>query len=243
VRAAVLTTGRRPVRTLRRTVRSQTSGHVSSSHRVLSQRRWSSWALAHPLITDLLDRVGPPGPVLLGGDDTVTAPPGPTVFGTGRQRDGVRASHRYTADRWGHQWVGISMLVKWPFTARPGALPIVVAVDRPPEWARLPGRRQKTPAPLARLRLARRLRWFPPPHCILVGDSGDGTSATARFGSQHRRARTLVRTCYGDAALYAPPPPRTHCTLGRPRVKGPQRASPPEVMANTAKRISLTGAW
>jgi hypothetical protein len=42
VLAAVLTTGRRTVTNLLRTVRSQAPGHVSSYHRVLSQRRWSA---------------------------------------------------------------------------------------------------------------------------------------------------------------------------------------------------------
>jgi DDE superfamily endonuclease len=97
VLAAVLTTGRRTVRNLRRPVRDQPSGHGSSSPRVVSQRRGSTWALAHPLITSLLDRGVPSGPVLLVGDDTLTEHPGPKVFGKGRPRDGVRSSHRATA--------------------------------------------------------------------------------------------------------------------------------------------------
>jgi hypothetical protein len=59
-----------------------------------------------------------------------------------------------------------------------------------------------------------------------VGDSGDGTRATARFCGTHRRHLTLVSTCYGDAALYTPPPRRTRHTSGRPRVQGQHRASP-----------------
>jgi hypothetical protein len=94
VLAAILTTGRRTVTHRLRTVRAQAPGPVSSSHRVLSQRRWSTWALARTWITLLLDSVVPPGPVLLAGDDTVTEPPGPKIFGQGRHRDGVRSSHR-----------------------------------------------------------------------------------------------------------------------------------------------------
>jgi hypothetical protein len=67
----------------------------------------------------LLDYVLPPGPVLLAGDDTVTEHPGPHVFGKGRHRDGVRSSHSYTAYRWGHKWVVISVLVKLPVATRP----------------------------------------------------------------------------------------------------------------------------
>jgi hypothetical protein len=128
VLAAILATGRRTITNLQRTVQDQAQGHVSSYHRVLSQRRWSTWALARARITYLLDQVVPPGPVLLAGDDTVTEHPGPKVFGKGRHRDGVRSTHRDTAYRWGHKWVVISMLVKWPFPTRPWALPILVAL-------------------------------------------------------------------------------------------------------------------
>jgi hypothetical protein len=241
--AAVLTTGRRTITNLLRTVQYQAQGHVSSYHRVFSQRRWSTWALARTLSTYLLDQVVPPGPVLLAGDDTVTEHPGPKVFGKGRHRDGVRSTHSYTAYRWGHKWVGISMLVRWPFTTRTWALPILVALYRPPEWDRVHGTRHKTPAHMARLPLARLMRWYPNRHFIFIGDTGYGTSETARFCHQHRRHLTVVSKFHGDAALYEPPPPRTRRTIGRPRVKGQKLASPHEVVANTAKRSSLTVAW
>jgi DDE superfamily endonuclease len=114
----LLTTGRRTITNILRTVRHQAPGHGSSYHRVFSQRRWSTWVMARALIRFLLDHVVPPGPVLLAGDDTVTEHPGPKVFGKGRHRNGVRSSHRYTAYRWGHTWVVVSVLVKLPFARR-----------------------------------------------------------------------------------------------------------------------------
>jgi DDE superfamily endonuclease len=105
------------------------------------------------------------------------------------------------------------------------------------------GQRHKTPAHIARLLLACLVRWFPARHCILVGDSGDGTSETARLCSTHRQHLTLVRTCYGDVAWYEPPPPRTRRTMGRPRVKGQTLASPQEVVATPVTRTRLTVAW
>jgi hypothetical protein len=243
VLAAILTTGRRTVTNLLRTVRAQAQGHASSYHRVLSQRRWSTWALARALITLLLDHVVPPGPVLLAGDDTVTEHPGPHVFGKGRHRDGVRSSHSYTAYRWGHKWVVVSVLVKLPIATRPWALPVLAALYRPPQWDRVHGTRHKTPAHMARLLLARLMRWFPGRHFIFVGDSGYGTSATARCCRQHHRHLTLVSKFYGDAALYEPPPPRTRGTMGRPRVKGEKLASPQEVVAQVNHRIHLRVTW
>jgi hypothetical protein len=243
VLAAVLTTGRRTITNLLRTAREKAPGHMSSYHRVFSYRRWSAWALARLLLTFLLDHVIPPGPVLLAGDDTVTEHPGPRVFGKGRHRDGVRSTHSYTAYRWGHKWVVLSVLVKFPFTTRPWALPVLAALYRPPEWDRVHGTRHKTPAHLARLLLARLMRWFPERSFIFVGDSGYGTSETARFCSKHRPHLTLVSQFYGDAALSEAPPPRTRRTMGRPRVKGPKLASPREVVANTATRTSLMVTW
>jgi hypothetical protein len=195
------------------------------------------------LLAFLLTYVVPPGPVLLAGDDTVAERPGPHVFGKGRHRDGVRSSHSYTAYRWGHKWVVLSVLVKFPFAVRPWALPVLVALYRAPEWAQAHGTRHKTPAHLARLLLARVVRWFPERQFIFVGDTGYGTSETARFCHKHRRHLTLVSKFSGDAALYEPPPPRRPGTMGRPRVKGQKLASPREVVAHTAERASLTVAW
>src|SRR6266850_1102873 len=240
---ALLTTGRRTMTHRWRTGRYQAPGHASSDQRVCSQRRWSTWVMAHARIRFLLDHVVPSGPVLRAGDDTVTEHPGPKVFGQGRHRDGVRSSHRFTADRWGHTWVAISGLVKRPFARRPWALPVVVAWYRPPEWDRAHGTRQKTPAHCARRLLARLIRGFPQRHVIFVGDMGYGTRETARFCPHHRRHLTIVSQFYGDAAWDAPPPPRTCHTLGRPRVQGRQWASPQEVVAKTATRTRLMVAW
>jgi DDE superfamily endonuclease len=240
---AILTTGRQTITNILRTVHPYAKGHISSYHRVFSQRRWSAWGLARLLITFLLDHVVPPGPVLLAGDDTVAERPGPHVFGKGRHRDGVRSTHSYTAYRWGHKWVVVSVLVKLPFAVRPWALPVLVALSRDPAWDQAYGTRHKTPAHLARLLLARVVRWFPERRFIFVGDSGYGTSETARFCRKYARHLTLVRKFYGDAAWYEPPPPRMRHTMGRPRVKGQKLASPQQVVATTVNRACLKVAW
>jgi DDE superfamily endonuclease len=166
------TAGRRTITHILRTVRHQAPGHPSSYHRVWSQRRWSPWVLARAVIRFVRDHVVPSGPVLLAGDGPVTEHPGPQAFGQGRQRDGVRPSHNYTADRWGHQWGVLSILVKLPCATRPRALPVLVALSRPPAWDRVPGTRHNTPAHRARLLLGRLMRWLPGRHLIFVADSG-----------------------------------------------------------------------
>jgi hypothetical protein len=104
----------------------------------------------------------------------------------------VRSTHHYTAYGWGHQWGVLSVLVKFPFATRSWALPVWAALYRPPAWDRAPGTRPKTPAHLARLLLARQIRWFPERHFSFVGDTGSGTSETARFGPPHRHHLTVV---------------------------------------------------
>jgi hypothetical protein len=62
------------------------------------------------------------------------------------------------------------------------------------------GTRHQTPAHLARLLLARVGRWFPARPFIFVGETGYGTSETARCCHRHGRQLTLVSKVYGDAA-------------------------------------------
>jgi hypothetical protein len=191
-RGAIWTTGRQTLTTLVRTVRHHATGHVSSYHRVFSQRRWSAWELARRWLTFLLTSVVPTGPGWLAGEETVAERPGPRVFGEARHRDGVRSTHRSTAYRWGHTWVVLSVLVKLPFAVRPWALPVLVALYRSPAWAQAHGPRHTTPAHLARLLLARLVRWCPARPLIVVGDTGYGTRETARLCRKHRRHLTVV---------------------------------------------------
>jgi hypothetical protein len=133
--AAVLTTGRRTISNLLRTAGALAPGHPSSYHRVLSRRRWSSPELARILIGFILDHWVPEGPVALAGDDTVDEHRGARVYGKGCHRDPVRSTHAYTAYRWGHKWVVLTILVPFPFAKRPWALPVLAALYRSPEKA------------------------------------------------------------------------------------------------------------
>src|ERR1041385_96059 len=116
--AALLTTGRRTVANLRRTLGDLAPGHPTSYQRVLSAARWSGLELGCALARLLLDRFVPAGPVHLVGDDTVESHPGPRVYGKGRHRDPVRSSHAYTAWRYGHKWVVLAVLVRFPLACR-----------------------------------------------------------------------------------------------------------------------------
>src|SRR3954471_4130727 len=81
--AAVLTTGRRTVANLVRTLRHLAPGHRTDYQRVLSRAPWAGLALGCALTRFALDRLVPAGPVSLVGDDTVDGHKGPKVYGKG----------------------------------------------------------------------------------------------------------------------------------------------------------------
>ena len=117
--AAILTTGQRTVTNVLRTLQRAAPGHPSSYHRVFSRCRWSSWRLARALAAWILNRWLSYGRVPLVGDDTVDEHRGKKVYGKACHRDAGRSTHSYTAYRWGHKWVVLAILVKFPFAVRP----------------------------------------------------------------------------------------------------------------------------
>lgn len=238
--AAILTPGRRTVANLLRTVGRLAPGHDASYRRVLSAARWSGLALGCALTRYLLDHLVPAGPVYLVGDDTVDGHPGRRVYGKGRHRDPVRSSHAFTAWRYGHKWVVLAVLVRFPFAKRRWALPVLVDLYRTPEVSRAEGARHRTPAQLMCRLLRLVLLRFPDRAFVFAGDSGYGTHTVARFCHRHRDRLTLVSKCHPDANLFAPPP--AYRGNGRPPVKGP-RVPKPRQAAATARRTRLTVNW
>lgn len=228
--AAILTTGRRTVTNMLRTVQSLAPGVACTYHRIFSRRRWHTWRLARGLAALVLATCVPKGVVECCGDDTVDGHRGKKVYGKGCHRDAVRSTHSYTAYRWGHKWIVLCILVRLPFAVRPWALPVLVALYRPKEWNKKHKRRHKTPAQLMRQLLAVLIRWFPERKFRFAGDGGFGTHELARFAHRFASVLTLVSRFYSDANLYAPPPQVKGKKNGRPRKKGRKLRSPEQVV-------------
>lgn len=232
--AAILTTGRRTVSNLLRTLGHLAQGTPSSYHRVLSQAKWSGLRLAALLTRFVLCRYWPAGVVTLVGDDTVTEHPGRKVHGKAKHRDAVRSSHSYTAWRWGHKWVVLAVLVRPPFARRPWALPVLVALYRSKQDNRKRGRPHKTPAELMRVLLRLLLRWFPDRSFRFAGDAGFGSHDMAEFAARTHGRLHLVSKFHPKANLYqAPPKVVGKKPNGRPRKKGAKLPSPQEVAARS----------
>lgn len=239
---AILTTGRRTVTGVLWTMRGLVAGHPSSYHRVFSRAVWSLWPLGKVLASAVLRHIPPEEPVLVATDDTTAQHRGKHVYGKGCHHDAVSSSHSRVVWRWGHRWVVLAISVKFPFTSRRWALPVLAALYPPQALDRAEGRRHKSPPELARQLMAVLIHWFPGRKFVFLGDGGYASHDLARFCYRHRSHATLVSRFHGDVNLYAPPPAVRPGKPGRPRKKGHKLASPQEVVARRRLR-EATVLW
>ena len=238
--SAILTTGRRTVANILRTAVPLAQGHVTTYQRVLSSAEWSALRLACRLCRLVPALIPADQAVILVGDDTVDGHPGRKVYGKARHRDPVRSSHGYTAWRYGHKWVVLAVLVRFPRANRPWALPVLVDLYRGKEENQKRRRPHRTPAQIMARLLRVMLLWFPERRFIFVGDRGFGSHETARFAHRHQARLSLVSKLHPEANLFEPPPP--YSGKGRPPVKGARRPKPSEAVA-TASLQTETVAW
>src|SRR5262245_16028891 len=244
--AAILTVGGRTIANLLRTLGALAPGHSSSYHRVLSHRRWSTRRLARRSIAAVLARFAPQGLVELGGDDTVTEHPGAKVYGKGCHRDPVRSTHSFTAYRWGHKWVVLAVLVRFPFCRRRWALPLLVALYRPEEEGvdGVTKRAHKTPVDLLGQMLRILSRWFPDRRFVCCADGNYAAHELAEVAAASPQRLTLVSKFYPHANLFEPPPPVPgKRPAPRPRKKGKELPDPAEVVRQTPQPPVLSVAW
>jgi hypothetical protein len=244
--AAILTTGGRTIAGLLRCLGALAPGHPRSYHRALSHRRWPTRRLARRSIAAVWARFAPRGPVEWAGDDTVTEHPGDQVYGKGRHRDPVRSTHSFTAYRWGHKWVVLAVLVRFPFCRRRWALPLMVALYRPEEKGvdGVTKRAHKTPVDLLRQMLRILVRWCPERSFICCADGNYAAHESAEVAAAHPGRLTFVSKFYPDANLFEPPPPVPgKRPAHRPRKKGKELPKPARVVHDTPRPPVLSVAW
>jgi hypothetical protein len=238
--SAILCTGRRTVANLLRTAAPLIEGHRTTYQRVFSSAEWSALRLACQLSRLVLATTPADQPVTLVGDDTVDGHPGRLVYGKARHRDPVRSSHGYTTWRYGHKWVVLAVLIRFPRANRPWALPVLVDLYRSEEDDRKRGRAHRTPAQVMATLLRVMILWFPDRRFVFVGDSGFGTHEMARFVHRHKAHLSLVSKLHPEANLFDPPPP--YSGKGRPPVKGPRRPKPRQAVAGATLKTEAV-AW
>jgi hypothetical protein len=199
------------------------------------------WVLGKILAQAVLRWIPDEEPVVVAIDDTTAQHRGKRVYGKGRHRDGVLSTHSHMAFKWGHCWVVLAVMVKFPFARRRWALPVLVALYRPEELDPDTSGRHKTPSELARQLMAVLIRWFPARRFVFLGDGGYASHDLAR-SCQRPPGATLVSRFHPKARLYEPPPKRRPGQKGRTRVVGRKLPTPAEIVAKSRLR-KTTGEW
>jgi hypothetical protein len=238
----VVTRGRRTITHTLGTLRCVATGHFSDFHRLFSRAPWSMQPLSRALAAIVLELVPRNVPVICAVDDTATQHRGAQVYGKGMHRDNIRSTRTHKVWLWGHRWVVLAVNVKFPFSKRPWALPVLVALYKPKDLNASEGRTHRTPTAIARILMSMLLRWFPERRFILLGDGGYAGHALARFCHDHRRQLTLVSLLHPCAHLCEAPPVRPKGKLGRNRIRGDKLPHPQDVVA-IAKRKRATVGW
>jgi len=240
---AILAKGRRTITNLLWNVGDLAEGDPSDYHRVLSRAPWSLWKLGRVLATAVIELAAHEDWIRVVVDCTVAEHKGKKVYGKGCHHDSVRSTDNHTVFRWGHRWIVLAVVVRFPFCSRPWALPVLTALYRPEEVNKKERRRHKTPIQLAQALMTILLQWFPHKKFVLLGDGGYASHDLARFCHRHRQRLVLVSKFAPDGALYAPPPPaKKNKNGGRPRVKGAKLKTPETVVAESRLR-KTTVSW
>src|SRR4051795_4611041 len=111
VAGTLLAPGKRTVTVALRVMGLAQTRRFERYHRVLNRARWSSLAVSRVLLTLLVAAFAPPGPLLLGIDETIEPGRGKGNAAKGIYRDPGRSSHEHFVGASGLRWIGLMLLV------------------------------------------------------------------------------------------------------------------------------------
>lgn len=203
--------------------------HHERFHRFFSRGTWSPDGLGKLLFDCVLRWVPPDTPVHAVLDDTLAPKKGPHVFGIGSHLDAVRSSKRFRAFTFGHVWVVISVVVRFPFSRRPWAIPVLFRIYRNKKECERKGDPYLKKTELGRSLVEIVAQWAGQRGVYLATDAAYCNDTLMR-----RLAPTV--TVFGamrpDAVLTALPVSRRHPKAGRPAVRGKLLAKPESFARN-----------
>jgi hypothetical protein len=205
IAGAVLAPGKRTVSAALRIMGLSEVDDFAVYHHVLSQARWDSRAIARKLLTMILDRFLPRGPLVVGIDDTIERRWGAKIAARGIYRDPVRSSHGHFVKASGLRWLSFMALVPLPWARRRWALPFLTVLAPSQRYEENKGRRHKALTDWARQGILQIKRWLPNRPIIIVADSS--FSAIELIAAVRRHVCFITRLRL-DANLFAPAPKR-----------------------------------
>ena len=117
VMGAILAPGKRTITACLRMTGRADASNFASYHHLLNRTRWRSAAMTRRLLTLIIDRLVPDGPVVIGVDDTIERRWGRKIMARGIYRDPVRSSHGHFVKASGLRWLSFMVLTPVPWAA------------------------------------------------------------------------------------------------------------------------------
>lgn len=226
---AIITRGRKTITNILQSIKPMRTKHFGTYHRFLSRAAYHLLPAARVLSTMIITNI-PNNIITLVVDEKLLRHKGPHVYGRGLYQDRRGATYQRRIYIYGHKWLVVSILVKFPWCSRPWALPIM-AFFCPGKMAA--ERMHYVPHSLTHVcifTLKLLHRWFPERHFKLIGDGVFATFFLIRFCSTHAWC-TLISRLRANANLYADPEPDRH-RRGRKRLKGAELPCPKKIIAD-----------
>jgi len=230
VTGAILTPGKRTVSAVLRIMGLSEAADFALYHHVLSQAHWDSRVIARRLLSLILERLLPSGPVIIGIDDTIERRWGDKIAARGIYRDPVRSSHGHFVKASGLRWLAFMAMIPLPWATRRWALPFLTILAPSQRSDDTKGRRHKTLTDWARQGILQVRRWMPNRLIVIVADS---SFAVIELIAAVRRHVCFVTRLRLDANLFEPAPERRG-GRGRPRKKGCKLRKLAEVLTDKA---------
>jgi hypothetical protein len=233
---AILAPGKRTVTAALRLTGHADDLHFQNYHRVLNRAHWSCHKAAGLLLKLLVAAFVPEGPLLVGIDETLERRNGKKIAARGIYRDAARSSKEYLTKASGLRWISMMLLVPISFAGRVWALPFFTVLAPSERYHQQRGQRHKTVADWARQMIGQLRHWLPDRALYLVADSEYAVIELLAHALSSPQPVFIITRLRLDAGLYAPAPPRTPGTIGRPRVKGKRLPKLEEVAADPETR-------
>lgn len=214
-------------------------------HHVLNRAIWSahqgSRLLLHLLLSQLDDGQGA---LVFGLDETIERRWGARIRARGIYRDPVRSSDSHFVKASGLRWISLMWLTAIPWAQRIWALPILTVLAPSQRYYPTQKRPPKQLLDWARQMVLQLRRWLPTRPLVLVADSSYAALDFLHACQSLVHPVTVITRLRLDAALYAPAPPRTATTRGRPRCTGPRLLSLNQRLVDPATAwLEVTVAW
>jgi len=210
--------------------------HHSAFHRVFAAARWSLDELGLAVFDLMLPWLDG-REIMLALDDTLARKRGLKVYGVGMHHDPLLSTRRTAVMNWGHSWVVLGVIVKFPFCPdKYFCLPIVFRLYISKQTASKRGGRYRTRPELAVEMVHVLCKAYENRRFHVVADSAyGGKSVYLKLPANCDLTSRLDL----DARLHEPRPARRSGTNGRPRRRGKRLPTPRQMLTQRSRRLTL----